>query len=52
MFNFVFDVVLIMIGFTLMVTGWIEYVFIGFMVYLLILVVLSIIARIWRCFQY
>lgn len=52
MFKFLFDVVIIMIGFALMVTGWIEYVFVGFLCYLLILVVLSIIARIWRHFQY
>lgn len=52
MFNFLFDVVIIMIGFALMVTGWIEYALLAFLGYLLILVVLSIIARIWRHFQY
>ncbi len=51
MFEFLFDVVIIMIGFALMVTGLIEYLFIGFLFYLLILVVLNIFAHIWLCFR-
>ncbi|HDT5885595.1 hypothetical protein [Raoultella ornithinolytica] len=39
------------IGSLIMITGLIEYVFIGFMAYLLIMVVLSIIARIWLYFR-
>lgn len=52
MFDWIASIMVILIGFFIMVTGWIEYVFIGYMCYLLMLVVLSIIARIWRHFQY
>lgn len=43
MFNFLFDVVLMVIGFTLMITGWIEWVYIGFMIYLFISLIANII---------
>lgn len=50
MLNWIMTVV-VLIGFLVMVTGLIEYLFIGYLAYLLILIVLSVFSRIWLCFH-
>lgn len=41
----------LIIGFIIMVTGLIQWVLFGFMAYLLILVIMGILGRIWACFR-
>ncbi len=43
--------ILVLIGFLVMVTGLIEYVLIAYLAYLLIMVVLFILGRIWLWYQ-
>jgi|GEM_PF-3177724 len=51
MLVFLVDLILILIGTVLMISGYIIWVYIAFMIYLLIMVVLAISGRIWLCFQ-
>lgn len=51
MMDWIATALVLMVGFLVMVTGLIEYLFIGFMIYLLILVVFSIFGLVWRCFH-
>lgn len=41
----------LIIGFIILVTGFIEYVLLAWLGILLILVVLGVLGRIWACFQ-
>lgn len=50
MFDWLFTSLILIIGFIILVTGFIKYVLLGWIIYLLIIVVLWIIARIWQCF--
>ncbi len=51
MFEWLFTSLVLTIGFIILVTGFIKYVLLGWILYLLIMVVLWIIARIWLCFR-
>lgn len=44
-------IAVLVIGFIILVTGFIEYVLIAWLGLLLILVVLGVLGRIWACFQ-
>ncbi|HHQ5367066.1 MULTISPECIES: hypothetical protein [Enterobacteriaceae] len=51
MLDWVATAVVLIIGFTIMVTGWIEYILLAWLGILLILVVMGILGRIWACFR-
>lgn len=51
MLDWLITSLVLIIGFIIMVTGFIQYVLFGWILYLLIMVVLWIIARIWVCVQ-
>lgn len=49
--DWLITVVVLFLGFIAMVTGFIEYLFLGWLGILLILVVFAILGRIWGCFR-
>ncbi|HDT1249895.1 TPA: hypothetical protein QHR34_004066 [Raoultella ornithinolytica] len=51
MLDWIATVLVLSVGFLVMVTGLIEYLFIGFMIYLLSLVVLSLVGKVWMYFH-
>lgn len=51
MLDWIVTLSVLIIGFTLMVTGFIQYILIGWIMYLLIMVVMGVLGRIWLCFQ-
>lgn len=51
MLDWVNTAAVLFIGFIVMAAGLIQWLFIGFMTYLLILVVLGVLGRIWLGFQ-
>ena len=51
MSDWLITALVLIIGFTVMVTGLIQWVYIGFMVHLLIMVGLGILGRIWLYFE-
>ncbi|KVI50911.1 hypothetical protein AWS52_22955 [Enterobacter cloacae subsp. cloacae] len=49
--DWVITSLVLIIGFIILVTGFIEYVLLAWLGILLILVVLGVLGRIWACFQ-
>lgn len=51
MLDWVITAAVLIVGFIVMITGFIEYVLLGWILYLLIMVVMGFLGRIWLCFQ-